>query len=60
MMAIVLPWHSNPTWQPTQFRRFEAGMGRAGQVSCLIVDLTNMVFSDGTSKRLLQSDSVLP
>ena len=37
-MAIVLPWHSNPSWQPTQFRRFEKAMGTSMRTARIVTD----------------------
>lgn len=38
MMAIVLPWHSNPSWKPIQFRRFETGMGTSMRTARVVTD----------------------
>lgn len=37
-MAISIPWHSNPKWQPTQFERYEAGLGTSLQTARVVTD----------------------
>ena len=37
-MALQLPWHSDNEWQPTEFKRFEAGLDTSMGTARIITD----------------------
>lgn len=38
LMSIHTPWHSNPDWRPTEFKRFESGLKTSMATARIVTD----------------------